>query len=116
MSQKRFLVQVISNVIGFALIGALFSGVHFSYGWVSIVVGGIIFGILNFFLKPILKVLSLPFLVVTLGIFSIMINIALLYLAAALVPGFSIDTFWTAVLATVILGIVNTIVFWIIPD
>jgi putative membrane protein len=116
MHKYRFIVQVISNIIGFLFAGAILSGLTFQNGLLTVIVVGAIMGILNFFLKPILKFLTFPLLILSLGLFSIFINIGLLYLAELIVPGFEIDTFSTAFLATIILSIINTIIFWVMDD
>ena len=59
-------------------------------------IAAIVIGILNMFVKPILSILTLPITILTLGLFSFVINVALLYLAAYLVPGFFISGILTA--------------------
>lgn len=67
----------------------------------------IVLGILNLFLKPILFILTLPINVLTLGLFSLVINALLVMLAAAIVPGFAIAGFWSALLFSIVLTLVN---------
>ena len=62
---------------------------------------------MNFFLKPVLTILSIPFIIVTLGIFYLLINVFMLYLTHWIVPQFTIATFWWAVLAAIIVSAVN---------
>lgn len=70
-------------------------------------VAAVVLGALNLFIRPILLVLTLPITIVTLGIFSLVINAALVLLAAYLVPGFSVAGFWAAFLFALVLSIVN---------
>lgn len=74
---------------------------------VGALIAAVVLGALNLFIRPILVVLTLPITVLTLGLFSLVINACLVLLAAALVPGFAIGGFWTAVLYALALSIVN---------
>ncbi len=67
----------------------------------------VVLGAINAFLKPILLVLTLPINVLTLGLFTLVINAALVMLAAMIVPGFAIASFWWALLFAIVLSIVN---------
>lgn len=71
------------------------------------VIAAVVLGALNLFIRPILLVLTLPVTVVTLGLFSLVINALLVLLAALVVPGFSVVGFWTALLFAFVLAIVN---------
>ncbi len=66
-----------------------------------------ILGILNVFFKPLLIILTLPVNILTLGLFTIVINAVLLKMASALIPGFDIHGFWPAVYGAVIISVVN---------
>lgn len=66
---------------------------------------GLVMGILNMILKPLLVLLSIPFLVLTLGLFMFVLNALLLKLAAAIVPGFSIRGFGPAFIGAVLLAV-----------
>jgi putative membrane protein len=68
-----------------------------------------VFTLVNVFLKPVLTVLSIPFIIVTLGIFYLLINVFMLYLTHWIVPQFTIASFWWAVLAAIIVSAVNGI-------
>jgi len=70
-------------------------------------VAAVVLGALNLFIRPILLFLTLPITVLTLGLFSLVINAALVLLASYLVPGFSVAGFWTALLFALVLSIVN---------
>ncbi len=68
----------------------------------------IVIGILNMFVKPILVILTLPITILTLGLFSFVINVALLYLAAYLVPGFIIETILAALLFGLLVSFISS--------
>lgn len=78
-------------------------------GLVSALVLAVVLGAINAFIRPILVLLTLPINIITLGLFTIVINAVLVLLAASIVPGFSVDGFWWAVLFAVVLSIVNSV-------
>jgi putative membrane protein len=71
------------------------------------VIAAIVLGALNLFIRPILLVLTLPITVVTLGLFSLVINACLILLASLVVPGFSVPGFWAALLFALVLSVIN---------
>jgi putative membrane protein len=77
-------------------------GAFGTYLWI-----GLLFGVINAVVGPILRLLSLPFVVLTLGLFLLVVNAALLGLTALLTDRLQVDGFWTAVLGGLILGIVS---------
>ena len=74
---------------------------------VSALIAAVGLGALNLFIRPILLILTLPINVITLGLFSLVINALLVMLAALVAPGFLIDGFWTAFLFALVLAIIN---------
>ena len=74
---------------------------------VGALIAAVVLGALNLLIRPILLILTLPITVVTLGLFSLVINALLVMLAAVLVPGFSVAGFWTAFLFALALAVVN---------
>jgi putative membrane protein len=75
-----------------------------------------VLGIANGILKPILTLLTLPLIILTLGVFYFVINIAMLLLAEWAAPNFSIDGFWTYVGAVVIISVVNWAAHSLVDD
>jgi putative membrane protein len=87
----------------------LLSGLSYGNDWWALLVAGLVFTLVNFFLKPLLAVLSIPFIIVTFGIFYFLINVLMLYLTHWIVSQFTITSFWWAALAAVIVSVVNGI-------
>jgi putative membrane protein len=79
------------------------------YGWTAYIIGAAVLGIANAIIKPVLALLTLPLIIVTLGFFYLLINIAMIALAEWIAPNFSIDGFWTYVGTVVIVWLVNWI-------
>jgi putative membrane protein len=102
----RLLLSWAINAAGLWVANDLFGGVRI-HGWTAYIVGAIVLGIANGILKPILALLTLPLIVVTLGFFLLVINIAMIGLAEWIAPNFSIDGFWTYVGTVVVLWLVN---------
>ncbi len=87
---------------------ALWDGVTIN-GWAAYLIGSAVLGIANTILKPLLAVLTLPLIILTLGIFYLLINIAMVALAEWIAPDFSIDGFWAYVGIVAVVWIVNWI-------
>jgi putative membrane protein len=102
----RLLVAWAISAAGLWVANDLFDGVHI-HGWTAYIVGTVVLGIANAVLKPILALLTLPLIVVTLGFFLLLINIAMLALAAWIAPNFSVHGFWTYTGTVVVLWLVN---------
>jgi len=67
----------------------------------------LLLGIINAFVRPLLLLLSLPFIIVTMGLFIFVVNALLLQLVSALLPGFTVDGFWSAFFGAIIIGVVS---------
>ena len=118
---RSFLLRVIINGLALALACWVLSGLDISTpgnDTVSIVLGylfiGLLFGFVNAFVKPIVSVLALPITILTLGLFTVVINAAMLYLTSWIssytTVRFTIDSFfWTAVLAALIVSAVSLV-------
>ena len=87
---------------------ALWDGVSI-HGWAAYLIGSAVLGIANTVIKPLLAVLTLPLIIVTLGFFYLVINIAIVALAEWIAPNFSVDGFWSYVGTIVVVRAVNWI-------
>jgi putative membrane protein len=104
----RLVVAWAINAAALWVANALWDGVHI-HGWTAYLLGAAILGIANTVLKPVLAVLSLPLIIVTLGFFYLLINIAMVWLAEAITPNFSVHGFWTYVGTVIVVWAVNWI-------
>lgn len=82
-------------------------GVHVANFTAALVVA-LVLGIVNAILKPILVVLTLPITILTLGLFYLVLNALLVLLVSNLVPGFTVDSFWWALIFGIVLSLTNT--------
>lgn len=76
-------------------------------GVVDVLIVALILGIINMFVKPVAQILALPITIFTLGLFALVVNALLILLVDWIVPGFSVDGFWWALLFGIVLAIVN---------
>ncbi len=105
----RFLVRLLLNGIAIIVAAWLLPGIHITSPFAGLV-AGIILGFVNAIVRPVLFVLTLPFTLVTLGLFIFVLNAICFGLTAWLVPGFSVDGFWWALLGALLV----TVVSWIL--
>ena len=102
----RFVVACAVNALALWVASALWDGVDI-HGWGGYVIGAAVLAIANTMIKPVLALLTLPLIVVTLGLFLLVINIAMVALAEWIAPDFSVDGFWSYVGVVFIVWIVN---------
>jgi putative membrane protein len=76
-------------------------------GWAPLILAALLLGIINAFIRPVLLLLSLPFILVSLGFFILVINALMLSLAGGIVPGFYVGGFWNAFFGSIIVSIVS---------
>jgi putative membrane protein len=105
-----FVLAWAANIVALAVADWLFNGVSID-GWGPLLIGAAVLAIANTILKPILTLLTLPLVIITLGLFLFVINVAMLALAEWIAPDFSIDGFWTYVGATIVVWLVNYILY-----
>jgi putative membrane protein len=97
------------NVLALIVVDWAFDGVTVGR-WGPILLAAAVLGIANSVLKPILAVLTLPLIIVTLGVSYFLLNVLMLLLAEWVTPDFSIDGFWTSVGAVIVIWLVNAVV------
>ena len=77
------------------------------HGVLRLLVAALVFGLVNAFVRPVLVLLSLPLTIVTLGLFLLVVNAAMLGLTSWLVPGFEVDGFWPALWGAVVVSVMS---------
>jgi putative membrane protein len=107
---------------GFALYLAaeLIPGITRSGDWLSLALVALVFGVINALLGPLLKFLSCPLILLTLGVFTIVINAALLLLTSSLSDawnlGFHVEGFWPAFLGALLISVVSVVLSLVVKD
>jgi putative membrane protein len=118
----KFIIRWVINAI--ALYLAIFlldgRGVVFNGNWISIIWLALIFGLVNAFLRPLLSVLTCPLIILTLGLFTLLINTFLFWLTGwigqAFNLGLTVDGFWPAFLGGLIVSVVSIVLSMIFKD
>ena len=105
----QFALHLLVTAALLAVMGYMVSGIDVEDGTAA-VVGALVLGFANAFIRPILVVLTLPITFLTLGLFVWVVNAFMLKLTAAFVPGFKVDGFWAAMVGSLFLGILNVAV------
>jgi putative membrane protein len=104
----RFLARLLLNAIAIVVAAWLVPGFELS-GTGAALAAGALLGLVNVLIRPILLVLTLPFTLVTLGLFIFVVNAICVGLTAALVPGFTIASYWAAFLGALVVSVVSWI-------
>jgi putative membrane protein len=111
----RLTIALLINTAALWVADVLFDSVHISGFW-SYFLAALVLGIANWIIKPILMILTFPLIIITLGLFLLVINIAMVALAEWIAPNFSIDGFWTYVGVVAILWLVNWVAYTLIDE
>lgn len=102
----RLAVALGINALALWVANGLFAGVHI-HGWAAYVIAAAVLGFANAVLKPVVTILTLPLVVLTLGLFLLLINIAMVALAAWIAPNFTIHGFGAYLGTVIVLWLVN---------
>ena len=102
------LVNLILNALAFYVTAYIVPGVHIA-DLQALAIVAIVWGVLSIVVKPVLILLTLPVNILTLGLFTFVVNAGLIMLMASLVRGFKVDSFGAALLAAVVLALVNVV-------
>jgi putative membrane protein len=108
----RHLLNWLLSALALWVVARLVPGFHVN-GAVAALIAAVVIGFVNATLGIFLKIITFPLTLLTLGIFWLVINALMIELAAAVVPGFRVDTFGTAFLGGIVLSIVNMLFRWL---
>jgi putative membrane protein len=99
-------VGLIINIISLMVVSYLVPGFYFA-DLRALLVAAVVIGVINMFIRPVLQLIALPLSILTLGLFAFFINVSLLWLAGEIVPGFQIQSFFTAAIASIIMALIG---------
>ncbi len=119
---RNFIIRLIINAAAIAITAWLLPGIHVngagggsSAALVTLLLIALVFGIINAVIKPILLILTCPMVILTLGLFIFIINGLLLWITSLVLGNrFVIDSFWSAVLGGIVMGIAAIVVEWVL--
>ena len=116
----KFILRLIINAVALFLAVFFVPGVNLQGDWTSIIWLALIFGFINAFLRPLLKLLTCPLILLTLGLFTLLINTFLFWLTSqvgqAFGIGFTIEGFWPAFLGGLVVTAVSVVMSLILKD
>jgi putative membrane protein len=113
---RDLLFRFVGNLAALWVASAIFSEMTYGDAFGVLVLAAVVFTIVNFFIKPILAIVSIPFIIVTFGIAYFVINMLMLVLTGAIVDEFDVGSFWTVVGATIVVWFVNVVVSMLLRD
>jgi putative membrane protein len=116
----RFLLRLLINAAALWVAVRIVPGLHYTGDFVPLLAVALIFGLLNAFIRPVLKLLSLPVIILTLGLFALLINAFMLWLTGRLAGSFGIpfqvDGCLPAIFGSIIVSIVSAILSMLLPE
>lgn len=112
----RLILKLLVNAAALWAAGSIISGIHLDGDFWQILLVALVFGLVNTFIKPVLKVLSFPVIILSVGLFALVINAAMLGLTAALTDTLSVDGFVSALLGAIVISIVSAVLNQFVSD
>ena|SRR3989339_472597 len=103
---RNIILKIIINIITFVLVVYFVPGIWVD-SMLTVIVAVVILTLINVFLKPLILIFTLPFNIVSLGLFTLIINGFIFYVVSKIVPGFSVSSFWNAVWCALIFSVIS---------
>lgn len=111
----RILVSWLVNAVALYVTAWIVPGILISGGLGPLLLAALVIGLINAIVRPVAVVLTLPITVLTLGLFYLVLNGLLFYLAAAVTPGFALSGLWAAVLGALVMSVVGMVLHALVP-
>jgi putative membrane protein len=115
MDWTRIAYGFAANLLGI-FVAALFGLVDYGASFITLIFAALAFGIINVLIRPVVTILSLPAIILTLGLFVFVVNAFMLWLTSVVVPGFETLGFWHTIGAAVVIGAVNLALHALLKD
>ncbi len=112
----KLILKLLVNAAALWVAAWLIDGIELTDDILTILFIALVFGLINTFIRPILKLISLPVVILTLGLFTFVINALMLALTAAIMDGLSIDGFVSALLGAVVITVVSWFLNAVLPN
>jgi putative membrane protein len=117
---RHLLLRWLINAIALAVAATFVSGIHVDGGWLVLALVALIFGLVNALIRPVVTLLTCPLIILTLGLFTLVINAAMLlfasWIAGLLGIGFAVDGFWPAFWGGLVISIVSFVLSMIVHE
>ena len=113
----NLLIRLVINAIALWVAGALIDGITLGTENIpQLLIIALVFGLINAIIRPLLKILAFPFIIITFGLLALVINALMLMLTGAIMDGLTVDGFIPAFLGSIVISVVSTIAGWVLPD
>ncbi len=112
----ELLVRLVGNLAALWVASELFDEMTYGDSFWVLLLAALVFTIVNWIVKPIVAILSIPLIILTLGVAYFFVNVLMLLLTSVLVPDFAVGGFWTYVGATIIIWVVNLVIAAFLHD
>ena len=105
------IMRLVLSALAFLAVANLVPGISVASFWTALVLA-ILWGLISITIRPVVLILTLPINILTLGIFTFILNGFFLWLLGGIVKGFEVKGFWVAVLGALVLSIINMLIGW----
>jgi putative membrane protein len=112
----ELLARLVGNLAALWVASEIFDEMTYGDSFWVLLLAALVFTIVNWVVKPIVAILSIPFIIVTLGVAYFFVNVLMLLLTSVIVPDFAVGGFWTYVGATIIIWLVNLVIAAFLSD
>lgn len=106
----KLILYVLANSVAIKVADWLVPGFTFRGDWSDLIIAAAALGLVNSLIKPVIKLISLPLIIVTLGLFTVLINIALLNLVDHFLFSLAVNGFWAAFWSVIVISLTNNLV------
>lgn len=113
----NLLIRLVINAVALWVAGMLIDGITLGTENIpQLLIIALVFGLINAIIRPLVKMISLPIIFLTLGLFALVINALMLMLTGAVMDGLAVDGFIPAFLGSIVISVVSTVAGWVLPD
>lgn len=112
----RLLIRWLLNAISLMIVAYLVPQWFEVHGFIAALIAAAVIGFINATLGTVLKILTFPLTILTLGLFLIIVNALMLKIAAAFVPGFAVHGWVGAIIGAILLSLVSSVLHWLVGD
>jgi putative membrane protein len=112
----KLLLRLVINAVALWVAAHFINGIHIRGGVLALLIVALLFGIVNAIIKPLVKFFSFPFILLTLGLFTLVINALMFGLTALLSENFQVDGIVPAFLGSIVVSVVSVVLSWFLVD
>jgi putative membrane protein len=103
----KLIITWLTNCLGLLVASAVVSSISYGHKWQTLLLAGLILGVVNFVVRPLAILVTLPAVILSLGVALLFINALMLWLTSKLVSGFHVGGFWSTVAGALLIWLVN---------